>query len=41
MDPRGCNVWQSVANQTGAKAAKQAKTFAVGCDRLQKDRSKE
>ena len=34
MEPRGCNPWQSVANQTGAETGKQAKTVAVGCDLL-------
>jgi hypothetical protein len=34
MEPRGCNRWQPVANGIGADAPEQAKTVAVGCDRL-------
>src|SRR5438876_4615086 len=34
LEPRGCNGWQSAANRMRAEAAKQAKTVAVGCDRL-------
>jgi len=34
METRGCNRWQSVANATPRKRRKQAKTVAVGCDRL-------
>ncbi len=34
MEPRGCNRWQSVANQVGPEPAKQAKSVAVDCHRL-------
>jgi hypothetical protein len=34
MEPRGCNRWQLTANRIGAEAEKQAKTVAVGRDRL-------
>ena len=34
MEPRGCNRWQRTANGTAAQTAEQAKTVAVGCDRL-------
>jgi hypothetical protein len=34
MEPRGCNWWQSVANQIGAESPKQAKSVAAGCHRL-------
>ena len=34
MEPSGRNRWQPVANATAAKRLKQAKTVAVGCDRL-------
>jgi hypothetical protein len=34
MEPRGCNGWQPVANRRPQKPQKQAKTVAVGCDRL-------
>jgi hypothetical protein len=34
MESRGCNRWQPVANGEAQKPHKQAKTFAVGCDRL-------
>ena len=34
MEPRGCNWWQSVANQMGAEAAQQAKSVAAGCHRM-------
>jgi hypothetical protein len=34
MEPRGCNRWQPVANGAAAKARKQAKTVAVGSNRL-------
>ena len=32
MEPRGCNRWQPAANRIGADVAKQAKTFALGCE---------
>ncbi len=38
MEPRGCNRWQSVANRTARKPPKQAKTVAVGCERLPRKR---
>ena len=31
MEPRGCNRWQSVANEPARKPRKQAKTVAVAC----------
>ena len=34
MEPRGCNRWQAVANAVSAKRGRQAKTVAMGCDRL-------
>jgi hypothetical protein len=34
MEPRGCNRWQPVAIGSAEQRLKQAKTFAVGCDRL-------
>jgi hypothetical protein len=34
MEPSGRNQWQSVANGNAQKRLKQAKTVAVGCDRL-------
>ena len=34
MEPRGCNRWQSVANQLGGKPSEQAETVAVGRDWL-------
>jgi hypothetical protein len=34
MEPSGRNQWQPVAKRTAAKRHKQAKTVAVGCDRL-------
>jgi hypothetical protein len=34
MEPSGPNRWQQVANATAPKAAKRAKTVAVGCHRL-------
>ena len=36
MEPRGCNRWQSAANQLTAGAAEQAKTVAVDCDQVPK-----
>jgi hypothetical protein len=36
MEPRGCKRWQSGANQIGSEPPKQAKTVALGCDRLLK-----
>src|SRR5438093_12616980 len=38
MEPRGCNRWQAVANAAGRTGRKQAKTVAVGCDRLPRGR---
>jgi hypothetical protein len=34
MEPRGCNRWQPVRIGQGQTPPKQAKTFAVGRDRL-------
>jgi hypothetical protein len=34
MEPRGCNLWQPVANQRPQKPQKQAKTIAMRCDQL-------
>ena len=34
MEPRGCNRWQPVADETDADVTKSSKTVAVGCDRL-------
>jgi hypothetical protein len=34
MEPRGCNWWQSVANQIGAEAAQTSESVAAGCHRL-------
>jgi hypothetical protein len=34
MEPRGCNRWQSLANPSREKTAKQAKSVAAGCHRL-------
>jgi hypothetical protein len=34
MEPSGRNQWQPVANAGRQKPRKQAKTVAVGCDRL-------
>jgi hypothetical protein len=34
MEPSGRNRWQPVANAAAAKTPNQAKTVAVGCDRL-------
>jgi hypothetical protein len=34
MEPRGCNRWQSDANQVSAKGRKQAKCVATGCHQL-------
>jgi hypothetical protein len=33
-EPSGRNPWQSLANGTASKRPRQAKTVAVGCDRL-------
>jgi hypothetical protein len=34
MDPRGCNLWQPVANGLRPKPPYQAKTVAVACDQV-------
>jgi hypothetical protein len=34
MEPSGRNRWQPVANATAPKRLNEAKTVAVGCDRL-------
>ena len=34
MEPRGCNRWQSVANQIGAEPAKTSEIVAVSCHQL-------